>query len=312
VEVVVSAAAFSPDGKFLVLAYDLQRLPWARQVNGDRLLKLWDVNTGLEKCKFRGHTDEVTGVAFTPNGKLLLSGSASGTLRLWEASSGEPVQGWDLNLSEVSCFALSPDGKRVLTGGRQGAVGLSELLSGKRIQSFSTGQATVRWVALALDGTVAFTASQESAQDWRARHIQAWDMRTGKELPPPKGRNAWRRPLAFSPDGVLAISDDWDGDPAAKPYLVLWEVRSGKDLRKFEDRAGEVSVPPGRGDALAAAFTPDGKQVLSQDSDGILRIWDIQTGKKTRSFDLGGARIVVFSPDCRLLFTWPGFYLLGL
>ncbi len=64
--------AFSPDGRHALTA------------SFDRTVRLWDVGTGKELCRFEGHTGPVFGAVFSPDGRQALSGGEDGTMRLWD------------------------------------------------------------------------------------------------------------------------------------------------------------------------------------------------------------------------------------
>jgi WD40 repeat protein len=82
-------------------------------------VRLWDPNSGQPIGQpLTGHTHGVWGVAFSPDGKLLATASADGTVRLWDPNSGQPI-GDPLtgHTGTVNSVAFSPDGKRLATGG---------------------------------------------------------------------------------------------------------------------------------------------------------------------------------------------------
>src|SRR5262249_1414397 len=72
----VEHLAFSPDGKTLATV-------------ADQVVKLWDTATGMEKLCFEGHASAITGVAFAPDGKKLVTASYDQTLILWDAATGK-------------------------------------------------------------------------------------------------------------------------------------------------------------------------------------------------------------------------------
>jgi WD40 repeat protein len=300
-EVDITAAAFTPDSKFLLLAYTIQRFHPHRQT--EFVLSLWAVGTGREVRRFSADTRHTQTIGILPDGKTALT-AGEGRLNLWDLGTGELIRTWRAEANPLACLAISRNGKQALSGGKDGTLELWELPSGNRLRMLSAGQGTVLAVKLTPDGKAAFSGTQDRFGDTRGRKVQAWNLAIGTDIAPPKPKTAWRQPLAFSPDGTLAISDDWDGNPKEKPYLVLWELLTGSDVRAFNPRPGEVTVPPGRGDALAAAFTPDGKRVLTGDSDGTLRVWDAKTGAQIRAHDIKQWPIIfLLSPDRQLAFT---------
>src|SRR4051812_47967071 len=74
------------------------------------------VTSGRKLRRFAGHTGRVLSVAFSPDGKRALSGSADHTLKLWELDSGRQLRTFSGHAGEVRSVAFSPDGKRALSG----------------------------------------------------------------------------------------------------------------------------------------------------------------------------------------------------
>jgi WD40 repeat protein len=76
----------------------------------------------------------------------------------------------------------------------------------------------------------------------------------------------------------------------------MWEVSSGREVRRFAGHPGG---------ALGAAFSPDGKTLLTSGVDGTARLWDMQTGQEVHRFTGHGnwVRNAVFSPDGKYILT---------
>ena len=82
----------------------------------DETVRLWDAGTGAPRQRLEGHSNEVSSVAFSSDGRLVASGSDDKTVRLWDAGTGAPRQRLEGHSSEVSSVAFSPDGRLVASG----------------------------------------------------------------------------------------------------------------------------------------------------------------------------------------------------
>src|SRR5262249_23081714 len=100
-----------------------------RVVSGGENLRLWDAKTGKELRSFEGHQSAVFSVAVSPDGQRVVSGSADRTLRLWDIESGKELQRFR-HAGGVDTVAFSPDGRRVLSAGGK-TVRLWDLSVGK-------------------------------------------------------------------------------------------------------------------------------------------------------------------------------------
>jgi hypothetical protein len=99
--------SFSPDGRWLGVAV------WG---SGQKTrVQVWDVATGSEVTRLNGHNSNVWGVAFSPDGKFLVSGDTSGDVRLWKVASWQSCS--QLKASGGQQVAISPDGHWLAAGG---------------------------------------------------------------------------------------------------------------------------------------------------------------------------------------------------
>ena len=101
-----SSLSFTSDGKTLV---SFNR--------DDKTAKLWDVNTGQERCTFNEHSDEVRSVAFSPDNRILVSGSHDQTIKLWNLESGDVISTLSDHTAAVKSVISSPDGQMFVSGG---------------------------------------------------------------------------------------------------------------------------------------------------------------------------------------------------
>ena len=109
-------------------------------------MRLWDPATGQPTATFRGHTDSVTGVAFSPDGRKLASASWDGTARLWDPATGQPAATLHGYTSGVSGVAFSPDGGQLATvvakvrlWDARSSAAISQLKVGVRVAALAWG-----------------------------------------------------------------------------------------------------------------------------------------------------------------------------
>ena len=111
----VQAAAFSPDGTFIVSA------SW------DKTIKLWNADSGKEIRTITGHTHYIDFVGFNPNGSLIISASVDGTVRIWNTWKGSELTHLPLS-GEIECMAFHPTQNKFIYGDSGNNVYLFELL----------------------------------------------------------------------------------------------------------------------------------------------------------------------------------------
>jgi WD40 repeat protein len=113
----------------------IQRL--LQHADVDDTVRLWDATTGTERRVFKGHSNMVTAVAFSPDGKLVASGSYDNTVRLWDATTGTARRVFKGHSRSVDTVAFSPDGKLVASGSVDNAVRLWDATTGTESHVFT-------------------------------------------------------------------------------------------------------------------------------------------------------------------------------
>jgi WD40 repeat protein len=151
--------AVSPDGRRAYTA------------SADKLILVWDVETGEEVRRLEGHSAPVRRMAFTPDGTRLLSASndADGTLALWDLASGEMLRKF-LGHRYSMGVAISPDGRWALSGGQEDlSARLWNLATGEEVARLLGHEDAVREVAFTPDGQRAITNALDGT-------VRIWDL----------------------------------------------------------------------------------------------------------------------------------------
>jgi len=259
---------------------------------------LWDAASGEQIDVLRGHRDLVLGVAFSPDGSLLATSSADGTVRIWDVAAGTqkfvlrgPPGEKFYNFSGLAP-AFSPDGSRLASGGWR-STPIWDLATGKISMVLARQPWEATAVAFSPDGTSLATAVHLDAQ--------TRDAQTGKLLTTFSGHTGDVLAIAYSPDGQRIATGSDDGT------AQIWDASTGKSLITLAGHAaggGGASVDPIIPGVDQVAFTPDGDRLLTGGADGIdgtTRLWDISpTGGRDWRTVPGPANRqggVSFSPD---------------
>jgi len=238
--------------------------------------------------RFR-HSDTVTCLAFSPDGKCLASGSDDGTLRLWDVETGKELGDFGDKVGRLSCVAFSPDGKTLVCGNeylKKRTVTIFDLESCKELRRIPQEDKGIYALAVNMDGkTLAVKATGT---------VQVWDLKTGQKLNRhDQDLDSWPT-LAFSADGsVLAVG----GKAGA---VDLWDRDAGHYLRSVGGVAAAATPLPGESwdgaesrrrqeaeanTAMTLAFSADGQTLNVVHRAGLIG-YDVASGKVVARHDL--------------------------
>jgi WD40 repeat protein len=227
------ALAFSPDGRFALSAggwlislldaatgAELRSFGSAER-DADTIVRLWDLSTGKEVRSFTGHSKRVTSVAFSPDGRLALSGGWDKSVILWDVATGRQLRSvqaahYAANfLHQGVAVAFSPDGSRAYSASAN-ALEIWDVANGKLLGRIPINTLTI---AFSRDGRMAATTDEEKG-------LVLWDLTTGKEVRSLAGHKSDVSSLAFSPDGRQLLSGGDDGTAR------IWKIVSGRELAR--------------------------------------------------------------------------------
>ncbi len=229
---------------------------------------------------FSGHTDRVTSVAYSPDGKTAISGARDNSAILWDIATGQILYRLEGHTDWVWSVAFSPDGKTALTASQDKTLILWDLGTGKAIRTFEGHTDAVRSVAFSSNGTQALSGSADST-------LILWDVATGEAIRIFQN-NSPIYTVAFSKSGFTAISGGKDG------VVTLWNVQSGDALIRFgADGTGHTS------EVWSIAYTADEQGIISASDDSTLILWSFESPQPVRRFVGHSSRVtsVTLSPD---------------
>ena len=293
----VYSVSFSPDGQTLASG------------SADETIRLWDVNTGKLKKEIIGHKTgklkkiltrgdaDVRCVAFSPDGRTLVSGSNDNTIRLWDAGTGEHKQTLTGHKAVVKSISFSPDGSVLASGSwdktirlwdtitgenkktlTEGATSISFSPDGKTLASVGENNTICLWNVTTgqkkkiIDGHTSNVESISFSSDGKtlaignlSNTIYLWDTPTGQKKKIVTGHTHGVKSISFSPDGKTLASGSWR-------EINLWNATNCKHKQTLNGHGAVVN---------SISFSPDGDVLASGSWDKTIRLWDVATGEHT-------------------------------
>jgi WD40 repeat protein len=262
----------------------------------DCTVRLWDATSGKLLRIFRGHTNWVRTVAFSPRGGILASGAADHTLRLWDVDSGACLRICQGHGNEVFSVAFSPDGQWIASSSSDRTIRLWNGSSGDGLQVLVGHRHCVRTVAFCPSSITLASGSDDGT-------IRLWDIQTGRCLQVLEAHPGGVRSVAMaagqSADELYLASGGGDGQ------LMLWNAYNGEKLRTLTGHTASLYAV-----TFAPRPTPQCPLILASGSgDRTIRLWRSDTGQCLKTltghsnqvgslcFDATGQTLVAVSLD---------------
>jgi WD40 repeat protein len=289
----INTVVFSPDGSLIAGA-------------GHQQIIVWNSDTRKELVRLKSDSVERKCLAFSRDGKVLISAAEGGLACLWEIPTGKKLREVKFQPADRGCFALARDGSRLAVVGKEYVIHLWDVATGKeryqvetkdphgvpvfspdgKMLAFGDEDAIVLWdliteqARLKLSGcrqARAWTFSPDGASlavgvGWGSpQPISLWDTTSGKRRPRFKTDPIRVESLTFSLDGKLLAAGQWSSGA-----IHLWDAVTGKQLHQRPGHGGSI---------FNLTFLAAGKKLLSAGWNGKVRVWDVKTAKQLQSLD---------------------------
>ena len=247
------------------------------------------------RTTLRGHTRQISRIAWSPQGTLLASCSEDGLIRLWEIPSGNCSSELRGHTAAALALAFDSAGARLASGGADGTIQFWNTHERKRIAWIATHAQEITGIAFApgdemlasaaTNGAVKLWATDSLNLDHTFREYGSTERGAGFDF---AGRLSRVRNVAFAPIGLTLAADDANG------IVTLWDAETGTQLRSLAEHAGAVT---------SLAFDPTGLTLATAGIDRTVKIWDTSSGQLLCSLEghTGPVTTVAFSPDGQLL-----------
>jgi WD40 repeat protein len=226
----VSTVAFSPDGMLLAAGMGSGKFS-ALMKPGQAVL--WDVKSKSQRHTLEGHDGPVTSLAFTKDGKTLVTGGEDMKVKFWDVTTGKEQASTDFP-GMARSLVFSPDGTKLALGGAAGKEGAGMVLfrggiarvweaaTRQQCAEFKVQGDFVNGLVFAREGTVVATAGGSLSEG----EVKLWDAATGNQLGGMKCHKGKVNCLALAPDGnTLATGSDDN-------TVMLWDLNKSLDKKR--------------------------------------------------------------------------------
>jgi WD40 repeat protein len=229
---------------------------------------------------FAGHIDRVWSVAFSPDGKHIVSGSWDRTVKVWDAQTGQQALSLEGHTNAVLSVCFSPDGKRLVSGSGDWTLKVWDAQTGQQVLELKGHTGLIWSVAFSADGKRITSGSSDQT-------VKVWDAQTGQQVLELNGHTSGVSSVSFSADGKRI------GSGSSDQTVKVWDAQTGQQVLELKGHTGEVR---------SVAFSLDGRTIASGSDDWTVRLWDAVTGDLIawRPFQ-GAIRSLWFHPKAQQL-----------
>jgi WD40 repeat protein len=255
----------------------------------DRVVRLWDLQTGKQLLHFPEQPAWIHALAVSADGRQALAAGGSKkegrstradcVVSLLDVESGRELKQFEGHTDAVNALAFVPGDQRFVSVGWESSVRLWDLAGGKQLLAFEKQTPFLLSVAVSPDGKNAVTGGTDGL-------VRVWDLATGKVTQRCPTSTPTVLAVAYAAEGRQVFAAGADGT------VRLCDLQTAKVVQTYTGHTEKV---------WTVAVSPDGKRLLSGSMDKTMRLWDVESGKQLHSFTghTKGVQCVTFSLDGR-------------
>ncbi len=282
----VRSIAFSPDSRWIVVGSSFQKefaeFPDSikKQLGIEETvptIKVYELQTGNLVRVIKAHEDSINALAFSPDGKIIASGSVDKNIKLWDTETGTELRTLTGHVNKITSLAFRLDGKVLASGSDDKTIKVWETESGKELRSIAAHTHEVNSIAFSPDGKTLASCSFLVAA--------LWDAESGQPIREFKGHSSMVTSVAFNRDGKQLATAGFDN------LIKLWNVESGSVLQTLRGHSNTVT---------SVAFSPVDNLLASASFDAKIKLWNQTSGSEIASLvALGNKDWAVVAPEGR-------------
>lgn len=269
---------------------------------------------------YRGHSDSVNAIVWSPDGKYIVSGSSDKSVRVWDILTNSQVFIHRGHSRAVNAVAWFPDGKYIASSSDDKTVQIWNVATGEKTVIYNGHSHCVSSISWSPNGKYIASGSYDKT-------VHVWTASAGRKAFTYQGHSHWVTTVSWSPDGryIVSGSDDgiaevWEGITGGKVITysayadvvttVSWSP-DGKRVASagYNDKTVRVWNVNAKGSILnynghskvvnTVSWSPDGKRAVSGSDGGIVQVWETTTGNKVFTYQghSGNVNSVAWSPN---------------
>lgn len=223
----------------------------------------------------------VSGVAWSPDGRKVVTAGSDGCLRLWDAEAGKQIRAFYGHTGWIADLAWKPDGQMIASCSSDQSIRLWDIDSGLCVKALTGHRLAVASIAWSADGQQLASSSDDGT-------ARLWNPETGECVKVLSGHRGAVMSVMWSPDGTSLATGGEDNTAR------IWNAGTGECVHTLNGHTNWVAD---------VAWSPDGHVLATASTDKSLRLWNPVKGQCVRELTghQNAVKSVAWSPDSQAL-----------